>query len=199
MALASNVWTNLLGRENPHVILNSGAVPVLDVTRRAGIRLDVAAHADHLKSLCASASAWHLFLFLDASPQWRGRELWAATMNSTATLARSLVAVAGADFGLQLRHSSKDKVHALPWQLALVAGPDYDVPRQVLLRVHSVTMDPGVEFQLRVAQDCLATSVVPRGVRSAVVFPGGRAVPVSLLRRLAANCQRHHQMTTQLQ
>ena len=29
MALASNVWTNLLGRENPHVILNSGAVPVL--------------------------------------------------------------------------------------------------------------------------------------------------------------------------
>ena len=67
MALASNAWTNLLGRENPHVVLNMGTVPVFHVTRRAGIRLHVAAMLTLAKpsqvTVCISFRVAFVFVF----------------------------------------------------------------------------------------------------------------------------------------
>ena len=85
-----------------------------------------------------------LYLFADASPQWRGVEIFCASFDFIAQgvfLRRMLPII-----GLSRRHlDTRGKTLALCWQLWLVCGPHYETFRQCCRQVRSLTTDFGVE------------------------------------------------------
>ena len=60
------------------------AVPSYDVLRRIRLRLDVVAMLawrHWLAQLMQSGKEWSVYVWMDASPQWRGKELFAASFD----------------------------------------------------------------------------------------------------------------------
>ena len=87
-----------------------------------------------------------LYLFIDGSPQRRGVELFASTLDiicGTFFMRRALPFVAPL-IGL----TTLAKCSTLLWQLYLVCGPCFIRFRKVLSRVRSITTDMGVEHRI---------------------------------------------------
>jgi hypothetical protein len=111
-------------------------------------------------------SLW-IFLFADASPQFRGRELFAATFDmyifgetmffrrrkfTQIAVSRNMLTLLG-------------KVTALLWQIFLQVGPHYEGIRRFCDRVGGVTTDMGVEKDIADYRDVLIPFLHHLGVR----------------------------------
>ena len=100
-----------------------------------------------------------VYIFTDGSPQWRGAELFATTMDivirqrgQEPVVLRRLLPVV--QLGLNVR-TAVGKAMGLLWQLFLLLGPDEVRFRSFLRRVRSLTTDFGVEHYIPAMRDIL--------------------------------------------
>ena len=134
----------------------AGDVPY-DTLRQARCRFDI---------LCmllwrfyfssVDVSSWNFYLYIDGSPQWRGVELLATSIDIFRTPhspgVRRLLPV------LQIGQATlgiAGKCYALLWQLFLMIGPYPSRFREVLNRMRSITADMGTEAGLHMLPDVL--------------------------------------------
>ena len=91
----------------------------------------------------------HFFLYADASPQFRGAELWAVSVEvyevDTGYIWRFLLPVLALNKGML---DGCGKLIALLFQLWLVSGPGFETVRWLCSRIYGVTTDMGVERRL---------------------------------------------------
>ena len=143
------------------IIARSNAVDAADmaiarvdakILRQARVRLDAVAmllYQAFFASSRADLEEMDVFLFVDGSPQWRGRELYASTMDLLADgfYKRVLLPL------LFLGQGSLDtiaKTVGLLWQVMLLTGANH---LQALLgRVRAVLTDGGTERKIVTAQ-----------------------------------------------
>ena len=98
--------------------------------------------------------ARNLYLYCDASPQWRGTEMFAATVDESdgTSITRCMLPL------VSLARNQLDaigKMVALLWQLWLIYGPSWDRMRAALSRVRGIVSDAGVERLIVDSQDTL--------------------------------------------
>lgn len=148
-------------------ILKSG-IPVKDIAKnleftsgrlliKSRVRLDCTAMLLHRRwwlALCSTEQAVSVHLFVDSSPQWRGVELAACTIDIVVgdKLKRCLAPV------VSLSKSQLDlngKVAAVLWQAYLVAGPAWGSLQAFCSSVQSVTSDMGTQRMLVDCPGCL--------------------------------------------
>lgn len=130
---------------------NLKAIPA-ELLRRARVRLDCTAMLLSRRlwsSLCDhkgldGSSAPSVYLFTDASPQWRGLELFASTADwlHGGRLTRRMLPLVALDKAFM---DATGKCIAMLWQLYLEIGPGVERFRAFCNRVRSVTTDQGVE------------------------------------------------------
>ena len=142
---ASPAFANILS-EGPAERLLAGQVKVSKETVRQGrVRLDVTAmwlHRDWWQSLDKERVG--IFIFIDGSPQWRGTEMFAGSVDvivEGVVHRRILPCVA-------LEHTHMDgvsKTIALLWAVFLMVGPRFEDVRAFCDRVIAICSDSGVE------------------------------------------------------
>ena len=115
-----------------------------------------------------------LHLFADGSPQWRGTEMYAVSidMNANGWRQRRLLPCATLSRGSQ---DALSKVFAVLWQLFLIIGPSFALLRAACNRVMSITTDSGAERLLSSHRDVLRAFF--RGI-------GGRLAPTDVAQDL---------------
>ena len=82
MPQAEKSWKTIFERKNGP--MQSNPPPSYDLLRRGRIRLDltvVLAWRQFFNILVSSGASWSVYVWMDASPQWRGRELFAASFD----------------------------------------------------------------------------------------------------------------------
>lgn len=86
----------------------------------------------------------NLYLFADASPQWRGLEMYASSFDLVDgdNIVHKLFPLVALDKSFQ---DATGKCLALLWQVFLIVGPSYAMVSLFLRRVRSLTTDQGVE------------------------------------------------------
>jgi hypothetical protein len=132
-----------------------------DTLRKARVRLDVVSMLLFRKFFASlDSSKIFMYIFCDASPQWRGAELFAATME--------LVSVG--DVQLYKRYlmplvsiskvmlSALGKTMGLLWQIWLCTGPSIFAVSTFCLRVRAFTHDLGAERLIANMRDVLVFS-----------------------------------------
>lgn len=139
------------------VVRKRGAEPTVveapsrETLRLARVRLDVVAMLLHrrLFAQCTNGpKLWGvaIYLYCDASPQWRGTELFAASIDfvdiAETYCRRRLLPVVSLDRGL---YDALGKTFALLWQLMLVVGPSWVAMKKCCHRVRGLLTDLGVE------------------------------------------------------
>jgi hypothetical protein len=127
--------------------------------RRARVHLD--ATACLLFRRFYESLSWELVwlhVYTDASPQWRGKELFASSFDlfsyatSTVFYQRRLFPHIGLGFNM---YSAIGKCFSLLWQIFLVAGPTYLGMRSFCNRIGSFITDFGTEHVLPNFRDIL--------------------------------------------
>jgi hypothetical protein len=118
-----------------------------ELIRLARVRLDLVAvllSRKMLQTMSDTCPNMNIYLFADASPQWRGLEMFAASMDiqDGQTILRRLLPVLSLD---RVQLDALGKVMALLWQVFLVCGPSYKVLKTFLRRVRAVATDKGTE------------------------------------------------------
>lgn len=120
-----------------------------EVLRRARVRLDCIAMLLYRRFWTTLVAAGdettiNIYLYADASPQWRGLELYASSFDlfDGSRFQHKLFPMVSLDkeFG-----DAAGKCLALLWQVFLMVGPSYEVLRFFCRRVRSITTDQGVE------------------------------------------------------
>ena len=108
-------------------------------------------HSDlGIRTLLPSGIEFALFVLIDASPQWRGRELYGGTLDLFVHLeegpsySRHLLPVLNLG---TLYITAFGKSVGLLWMLVLMIGPDYSTRRSVLMRIRALTTDLGGRIQ----------------------------------------------------
>ena len=120
------------------------------------------------QNLLSSGVPWFLFVYMDASPQWRGRELFAASIDVVRIVdgerlySRHLLPLI--NLGTAYR-SAYGKTWAFLWMLVLVGGGKYSMLRSVLESIRSFTTDLGTEFLVRDFGDFLIPFMRCTGAR----------------------------------
>lgn len=154
---AAAAFAKVLARGGPETapdMVNRAEFVDKDSLRDARVQADCVAmllHRSLVRSLDAGGRGLrcNAYLFVDASPQWRGSELWATTCDlhdgEGDILQRRLWPVLALD--LQLRDAT-GKMLALLWQAYLMAGPSLEGMQSFLRKVRSVTSDLGTERKL---------------------------------------------------
>lgn len=120
-----------------------------EVLRRARVRLDCVTML-LFRQLWASLveavgdGAVSIYMFADASPQWRGLELYAGSFDlfDGKVIQRRLFPMISLDRSFQ---DAAGKSLALLWQIYLMTGPSFNMVRLFCSRVRSITTDQGVE------------------------------------------------------
>ena len=77
MPKASKAWTQIIKRRHHLDALDVPKDLSYEVLRRARIRFDITLMLVFrlwFRSLLSSGEPWFLFVYMDASPQWRGRD-----------------------------------------------------------------------------------------------------------------------------
>ena len=132
MPKSSKVWTDITKRRSHLDTLDVPKTPSYDVLRRTRIRFDIAlmlAFRLWFQNLISSGVPFFLFVYMDASPQWRGRELFAASIDVVRIVdgerlySRHLLPLI--NLGTAYR-SSYGKTWAFLWMLVLVCGGKYN-------------------------------------------------------------------------
>lgn len=125
---------------------------------KSRIRIDCAANLAHRAwwSQVRQSEDISIHIFCDASPQWRGVELFATTVDIIVDgcLFRRLSPVVSLSKA-QLDHHGK--LAALLWQLFLLSGPSFDSMAAFCRAVRSLTTDMGTERLLSDSPACLVT------------------------------------------
>ena len=130
------------------------ALPIVssELLRQARIRVDIVAmlvfrrwFASLRKSPDAGRVVIHLYC--DASPQWRGLEMFASSFELSFgdTVLRRLFPLVSLD---RRRLDALGKTLTLMWQIYLIAGPSADLLKYFCSRVASITTDMGVEHKI---------------------------------------------------
>lgn len=165
--VAKTKWAVVLARHGPETAAAMGKrVPnqSYGVLQRSRSQLDVA---------CMAAFRWwwdslplqhtNVYVFTDGSPQWRGAELFATSIDIVVcrpgeeqVIIRKMLPVL--QLGLAVR-SALGKATGVLWQLFLLLGPDVGRLRGFLSRVRSLTTDFGVEHKLPALPDVLPNFV----------------------------------------
>ena len=129
-----------------------------DVLRRTRVQLDVVAMLLWRKMWATlDLSTVNIFMYADGSPQWRGKELYAVTMDviidtgSDRKIMRRMFPIL--ELGLNAL-SARGKALATLWMLHLMVGPYTSRFLDVLTRVRSITTDLGTERKLAHMVDC---------------------------------------------
>ena len=120
-----------------------------EVLRRGRVHLDMAANVlfrYFFRTL--DLDCIYFYLFVDASPQWRGRELYAASFDMMGIVGTALfwqrrlftqIAIS------RCMYSALGKTAALLWQILLQVGGEYWAMRAFCNNVAGVTTDLGTE------------------------------------------------------
>lgn len=120
------------------------------------VRLDCAANLLHRAwwSEVSKLSDVSVHIFCDSSPQWRGVELFATTVDFVVdgVLHRRLAPLVSLNSAQLDRHG---KLAALLWQAFLMVGPSFASMQDFCASVRSVTTDMGVERLLSDNGSCL--------------------------------------------
>ena len=173
-----------------------------ETLRKARVHLDCAA-------MVAFRMAWRnipknglwIYCFVDASPQKRGRELYAASFDvwdlHTNTFDRRLFPQIRIGRNMYTLHG---KVTAFLWQVFLMTGPHYSDMRDFCNSIGGICTDMGTEFKIADYRDVLipfCKSLNIRTPKNAVaqeyLFPyaiatvGWTGVPIPTLRIALAN------------
>jgi len=130
------------------------ALPIVssELLRQARIRVDIVAmfvfrrwFASLRKSPDAGRVVIHLYC--DASPQWRGLEMFASSFELAFgdTVLRRLFPLVSLD---RRRLDALGKTLTLMWQIYLIVGPSADLLKYFCSRVASITTDMGVEHKI---------------------------------------------------
>lgn len=145
---ASMAFARIFARrlEVPVTELTGAVSPIsYETLRWARVKADVVAMALHRRFCRHVLDRSEIFIWCDASPQWRGAELFATTfeiMDEEGNFHRRLAPV------LSLQRSQLDttgKMVALLWQIWLMAGPKMADFLRFLNRVRGVCTDMGTE------------------------------------------------------
>ena len=207
MPRASRIWGNIYQRRYGHHV-DLAMAPCYDTLRRARIRLDLVAMLAFrfgIRTLLLSGIEFALFVFIDASPQWRGRELYGGTLDIVVyreegpSYSRHLLPVLNLG---TLYRTTYGKTVGLLWMLVLMIGPDYSTLRSVLMRIRALATDLGVAFRIRDSPDFLVPYLRSLGARlphfaqperwllpNAVSAPGWHHIFDGLLRFGLSNLQ----------
>ena len=132
-----------------------------ETLRQARVRVDCVAMLvyrlfyKHLAESLEHASCLNVYLFADASPQWRGAELFASTFElfDGVTFIRKLLPVVSLS---KTQLDAIGKCLALLWQIFLVVGPLTFWIRHFCKRVRAITTDMGVERLVVDMPDCVS-------------------------------------------
>lgn len=130
-----------------------------EVLRRSRVRLDCVAML-LFRRLWASLLGTighhqvNIYMYADASPQWRGLELYASSFEvfDGSRLQRRLFPMVSLDKAFS---DAAGKCLALLWQAYLMVGPSFQMMRLFCSRVRSITTDQGVERLLANFPDVL--------------------------------------------
>ena len=190
MGVAAKAWAKIFERKLGIAIDLPSTGPSYETLRRARLQLDLMAMLTFrhwFRTLVDSGSdSWCLYLHMDASPQWRGRELFAATVDivrigDEKPYSRHLLPLV--NLGAAFR-TVQGKAWALLWMITLVVGPEYNLLRVFLGKVRSITTDLGGEFLVRDLGDTLIPFLhaikgrVPRdALQQQFLFPVAIASP----------------------
>ena len=117
----------------------------MTVLRQARVRADACAMLlwrNFFRQISDIFTSANIHLYCDGSPQWRGRELYASSIDIIIddVISRTALPILYLDRGEQDRYA---KTIALMWQLALVCG--IELLPLYLTRVRSILTDAGVE------------------------------------------------------
>ena len=95
----------------------------------------------------------HIYIWADASPQWRGLEIYAASFDviTKGLLFRRMLPLVS----LKRGGGAIEKVCALLWQIFLMVGPGEEIVRAFCSRVRAITTDMGTERLIPSYQDIL--------------------------------------------
>jgi hypothetical protein len=124
--------------------------------RLARVRLDVVAallNRRFFEALIGEGEVPAINLWADSSPQWRGRELFAASFEiaSPRHWSRRVFPFVSPQLGC----TAFGKVVTLLWQIFLVVGPSITLMRQFTNNVIAITTDMGTESKLADFPDIL--------------------------------------------
>lgn len=158
----------ITGRKYAALFSLRSGIPIEQITKnvefmsgrlliKSRIRLDCTAMLLHRRwwlALCSTEHVVSVHLFVDSSPQWRGVELSACTVDIIIgdELKRCLAPV------VSLSKSQLDlngKVAAVLWQAYLIAGPAWGSLQAFCRSVCSVTSDMGTEKMIADCPGCL--------------------------------------------
>ena len=143
-------------------------------------------------------SSVHCYLYIDSSPQWRGFELLATSLEifDGSSYTRRLLLVVSLD---RNRLGIQGKAIALLWQLWLVCGPSFSALKFVTERVQAICSDMGTEsgianmvdilpaFFRMIAPGMQTSSPHERLFGRALQVPGWRHLWDNILRRTLAS------------
>jgi hypothetical protein len=153
-----------------------------ETLRWARIKADMVAMSLHRRFWRGVADASDIFIWCDASPQWRGFELFASTIeiyDSEGNFHRRLAPV------LSLQRASLDAMGktAFLWQVWLMAGPRLADFTRFLSRVRGICTDMGIERLLanyfdtgKVFYEVMFSRVIPQELGTHT-FPRALAIP----------------------
>lgn len=122
-----------------------------EMLRQSRTRLDSVAMLVHRRLMAATFSGQRstgvrFFIFIDASPQWRGCELFATSLDTVDAQAgpcsTRLLPVVSLD---ACGTDGLGKVMALLWQVFLCVGPSWAAMKQFLHHVQGIVSDMGTE------------------------------------------------------
>ena len=114
--------------------------------RAARVRIDSMA-LQAWRAFFQTLNTISLCLFVDASPQWRGTDMHAASFEITigSLFYRRLFTPIALETG---QRGLADKMVALVWQIFLLVGPSYNMVRKFLNSVVCILTDAGTEREL---------------------------------------------------
>ena len=170
MPQAQRAWSRILARKCGYSCEDMDRVrqPSYELLRRIRVRFDLTMMLMHRYAWRATVDAdTDIVIWVDASPQWRGREMYAASYDAATfdsslrpSSVRRLFPVLSV--GSHLR-ALRGKAYAFLWQVAMVVGFDYGQMRRYLRRVRGITTDFGTEHLLRDAPDWLHDFLLAHG------------------------------------
>ena len=155
--LAARAFARLFARGGRHKYLDlvDGLKLVhREVLRQGRVRIDVLGmllHRAFFEQSISGAAGQRVgvYIYTDASPQWRASDLLATTMDvfdaGTVSFHRRLLPVVALDGG---RADAIGKALELLWQLFLVCGPTWRAMTEALRRVRAFITDLGTERKI---------------------------------------------------
>jgi hypothetical protein len=155
--LAARAFARLFARGGRHKYLDlvDGLKLVhREVLRQGRVRRDAAAmllHRTWFHEVLAGMAGQRVacYVFTDASPQWRGSELCATSMDTlvlgSGIVHRRLMPVVALDRGLL---DGRGKALAVLWQIFLMCGPTWIAVKRACRRVRAIITDLGAERKI---------------------------------------------------